>query len=34
MALAEGVGLAAYERIFGFGAATIANWLSRAGDHS
>jgi IS1 family transposase len=34
MALAEGVDLAACERIFGFRAATIATWLSRAGQHS
>jgi hypothetical protein len=34
MALAEGVDLAACERIFECRAATIASWLSRAGEHS
>jgi IS1 family transposase len=34
MALAEGVDLAACERIFGYRKATMASWLSRAGEHS
>jgi IS1 family transposase len=34
MALAEGMDLAACERIFGHQKATIATWLSRAGQHS
>jgi hypothetical protein len=34
MALAEGVDLAACERIFGHRKATLATWLSRSGQHS